>query len=121
MACWTASAKWAAGPALDGRRAMLLGLALTEVLGPAFGDAARTPPRHSDACLPPRCGSWHCGWRAKESDFVFVFMCSATGYANHRDWASGLTFADHGAPFICFRRTAQSLNRLQPPPSTLAS
>ena len=33
MARWTASAKWAAGPALDGRRATLLGLGLNEGLG----------------------------------------------------------------------------------------
>ena len=33
MARWTASAKWAEGPALDGRRATLLGLGLNEGLG----------------------------------------------------------------------------------------
>ena len=33
MACWTASAKWAAGPALDGQRDMPLALSLTEWLG----------------------------------------------------------------------------------------
>ena len=33
MARWTASAKWAAGPALDGRSATLLGLGLNEGLG----------------------------------------------------------------------------------------
>ena len=33
MARWTASAKWAEGPALDGQCATLLGLALSEVLG----------------------------------------------------------------------------------------
>ena len=33
MARWTASAKWAAGPALDGRRAMPLALRLSEGLG----------------------------------------------------------------------------------------
>ena len=33
MARWTASAKWAAGPALDGQCATLLGLALSEGLG----------------------------------------------------------------------------------------
>ena len=33
MARWTASAKWAAGLALDGRRATLLGLGLNEGLG----------------------------------------------------------------------------------------
>ena len=33
MAHWPASAKWAAGPALDGRRATLLGLGLNEGLG----------------------------------------------------------------------------------------
>ena len=33
MARWTASAKWAAGPALDGQSATLLGLALSEGLG----------------------------------------------------------------------------------------
>ena len=38
MARWTASAEWAAGPALDGRRDMPLGLGLNEGLGRA-GDA----------------------------------------------------------------------------------
>ena len=33
MARWTASAKWAVGPALDGRRAMPLALRLSEGLG----------------------------------------------------------------------------------------
>ena len=33
MARWTASAKWAAGPALDGQRDMLLALRLSEGLG----------------------------------------------------------------------------------------
>ena len=33
LACWTACAQWAAGPALDGRRATLLGLGLNEGLG----------------------------------------------------------------------------------------
>ena len=33
MARWTASAKWAVGPALDVQCAMLLGLALSEGLG----------------------------------------------------------------------------------------
>jgi hypothetical protein len=33
VARWTASAKWAAGPALDGRRDMLLELRLNEGLG----------------------------------------------------------------------------------------
>jgi hypothetical protein len=35
VARWTASAKWAAGPALDGQRATLLALRLTEGLGSA--------------------------------------------------------------------------------------
>ena len=34
MARWTASAKWAAGPALDGQRDMPLALRLSEGLGP---------------------------------------------------------------------------------------
>ena len=33
MARWTASAKWAAGPALDGQRGMPLALRLSEGLG----------------------------------------------------------------------------------------
>ena len=33
MARWTASAKWAAGPALDGQRDMPLALRLSEGLG----------------------------------------------------------------------------------------
>ncbi len=36
MARWTASAKWAEGPALDGRRATPLGLGFNEGLGSAF-------------------------------------------------------------------------------------
>ena len=36
MARWTASAKWAAGPALDGQRDMPLALRLSEGLGLAF-------------------------------------------------------------------------------------
>ena len=39
MARWTASAKWAAGPALDGRRDMPLALRLSEGLG-VTGDLA---------------------------------------------------------------------------------
>ena len=35
MARWTASAKWAAGPALDGRRGLPLALRLSEGLGVA--------------------------------------------------------------------------------------
>ena len=35
MARWTASAKWAAGPALDGQRGTPLALSLTEGLGSA--------------------------------------------------------------------------------------
>jgi len=35
MARWTASAKWAAGPALDGQRDMPLALRLSEGLGVA--------------------------------------------------------------------------------------
>jgi len=36
MARWTASAKWAAGPALDGQRDMPLALRLSEGLGLSF-------------------------------------------------------------------------------------
>ena len=38
MARWTASAKWAAGPALDGQRAMPLALRLSEGLGISDGE-----------------------------------------------------------------------------------
>jgi len=38
MACWTASAKWAAGPALDGQRDMPLALRLSEGLGLSWED-----------------------------------------------------------------------------------
>ena len=38
MARWTASAKWAEGPALDGRRDMPLALRLSEGLGISFCD-----------------------------------------------------------------------------------
>ena len=41
MARWTASAKWAEGPALDGRRATLLGLGLNEGLGISLGGDAK--------------------------------------------------------------------------------
>jgi len=37
MARWTASAKWAAGPALDGQRDMPLALRLSEGLGISAG------------------------------------------------------------------------------------
>jgi len=40
MARWTASAKWAAGPALDGQRDMPLALRLSEGLGVTFGQIA---------------------------------------------------------------------------------
>ena len=39
MACWTASAKWAEGPALDGQRDMPLTLSLTEWLGITVANA----------------------------------------------------------------------------------
>ena len=39
MARWTASAKWAEGPALDGQRDMPLALRLSEGLGAAATDA----------------------------------------------------------------------------------
>jgi len=42
MACWTASAKWAGGPALDGRRDMPLALRLSEGLGVTFSDLEAT-------------------------------------------------------------------------------
>ena len=37
MARWAASAKWAAGPALDGQRDMPLALRLSEGLGGSLG------------------------------------------------------------------------------------
>jgi len=40
MARWTASAKWAEGPALDGQRDMPLALRLSEWLGLAAQPAA---------------------------------------------------------------------------------
>jgi len=42
MARWTASAKWAAGPALDGKRDMLLALRLSEGLGVAGAEVGET-------------------------------------------------------------------------------
>jgi len=42
VACWAASATWAAGPALDDQRATPLGLGLNEGLGSAF-ETPRTP------------------------------------------------------------------------------
>ena len=57
MARWTASAKWAAGPALDGRRATLLGLGLNEGLGfSAFRRAAGRSCMHGIVLLLRR----HC-------------------------------------------------------------
>ena len=41
MACWTASAKLATGPALDGQRDMPLALSLTEGLGIAMREQAK--------------------------------------------------------------------------------
>ena len=41
MACWTASAKWATGPALDGQRDMPLALSLIEGLGIAMREQAK--------------------------------------------------------------------------------
>ena len=41
MARWTASAKWAAGPALDGRRDLPLALRLSEGLGVARSQLER--------------------------------------------------------------------------------
>ena len=41
MARWTASAKWAAGPALDGQRAMPLGLSFSEWLGLTWAQQMR--------------------------------------------------------------------------------
>ena len=49
MARWTASAKWAAGPALDGRRATLLVLGLNEGLG-----VTRAAPNIRDAFVGVR-------------------------------------------------------------------
>jgi len=40
MARWTASAKWATGPALDGQRDMPLALRLSEGLGRTFAVGA---------------------------------------------------------------------------------
>ena len=55
MARWTASAKWAAGPALDGRRATLLGLGLNEGLGiSARGMWKRADFACAPFCLPLR-------------------------------------------------------------------
>ena len=96
-----------------------MGLALTEVLGHAFGDTPRSMPGPDDACLPPGCGSRYRGRGAKESDFVFVFMFSATGYTRAERWANGLTLNDHDAPFICIRGTSQTLNRVLQPPTSL--
>ena len=42
MARWTASAKWAAGPALDGQRDMPLALRLSEGLGRTGGELTKT-------------------------------------------------------------------------------
>ena len=43
MARWTASAKWAAGPALDGQRDMPLALRLSEGLGLAGASVTVRP------------------------------------------------------------------------------
>ena len=48
MARWTASAKWAEGPALDGRRATLLAFRLSAGLGRRISEC----PKYSiDSCL----------------------------------------------------------------------
>jgi hypothetical protein len=62
----------------------------------------------------------HTSRLAKESDFVFVVMYSDTGFACAGRWESGLTLSDHGAHFICIRRASPRLNRLPPPPCSLA-
>ena len=53
MARWTASAKWAEGPALDGRRATLLGLGLNEGLGLTRPRANAFMECHKDAIFKP--------------------------------------------------------------------
>ena len=73
---------------------MPLGLALTEGLDHALpGDLcsdtedATAEPTIARMALAPL----HTASLAKESDFVFVFMYSATGYACAGQWESGLT------------------------------
>ncbi len=59
MARWTASAEWAAGPALDGQCAMPLGLSLSEGLGLTAlalpNDAQVALP--TDTCFSPEHGA----------------------------------------------------------------
>jgi hypothetical protein len=59
VACWTASAKWAAGPALDGQRDAMLALRLTDGLGSAalLGGIAQLYGKRD--ALPPEFGLTH--------------------------------------------------------------
>ena len=54
MARWTASAKWAEGPALDGQRDMPLAISLTEWLGSA-ADQLRAPHTAPQTLEQGRC------------------------------------------------------------------
>ena len=63
MARWTASAKWAAGPALDGQRDMPLALRLSEGLDP--GQALCSMPRTlkmDSKCEAKRQGGFRAAW-----------------------------------------------------------
>ena len=57
MARWTASAKWAEGPALDGRCAALLAFRLSDWLGRTFADA-----------LGIDCGYFFCGEASRKNN-----------------------------------------------------
>ena len=73
MARWTASAKWAEGPALDDQRAMPLALRLSEGLGSNFAK----PTRWNFI----KCGQY-CWYGASQ---VFSSIAPRSNHKN-RDW-----------------------------------
>jgi hypothetical protein len=69
MARWTASAKWAAGPALDGQRDMPLALRLSEWLGVARGATLQVRRRETSTL----CDSHE----HARTDFFTVMECES--------------------------------------------
>jgi hypothetical protein len=96
MARWTASAKWAEGPALDGQRDMPLALRLSEGLG----ISARGQP--TGLFLYARdCASRSALWR-EQSRYPASAAC-----AKNLAWCSAPCIADHrGSPLSGLPRSA---------------
>ena len=69
MARWTASAKWAEGPALDGQCAMPLGLRLSEGLGVARGVTLQVRRREARTLCDSR--------EHARTDFFTVMECES--------------------------------------------